>query len=165
MTSAPSRIRMLVELAALPAPTLLPSGLPAPRAPEPDDSTTLARLALTAFSGTVDDDWSLSDYADDIEATLGGRFGPFLADASALVGTPTQAIGAVLLTYEYELPFMPYCLTDPATQRRGLATHLILRAARVLLRDGHQQLHLAVVETNPATALYTRLGFRQVPLP
>lgn len=131
----------------------------------PGDVASLAQLASDAFRGSADGDWSLEQYVDDMEATLAGRFGAFLAEAGALVATPTRTLGAVLFTHEHGLPSMPYCLTDPLAQRQGLATHLITRAGHILLRDGHRQLQLAVLETNPAVALYARLGFRRLPEP
>jgi ribosomal-protein-alanine N-acetyltransferase len=53
----------------------------------------------------------------------------------------------------------------PAARRRGIATSLLLNAARHALEQGATELFLEVDTTNlPAIALYKRLGFVQVGL-
>jgi len=73
--------------------------------------------------------------------------------------------GSPLRLEEEELPFLAFCLTRPDRRRRGLAGGLIGTAARALSAEGHRELHLVVTETNPARALYERLGFRELPDP
>jgi GNAT superfamily N-acetyltransferase len=72
---------------------------------------------------------------------------------------------AVIFTWWYDLPLLAFCLTHPEHRGHGLATRLITHAARELAAEGHEAMHLAVTESNPARALYERLGFREAPIP
>ena len=154
---------MLAELGDVPA-------VPPPRdvrAVTASDAPALGQLASAAYRGTVDDEGeTLDEHVSEMEATLAGRYGPWLASASRLVQPPQQPVTtAVLVTLWDDLPFLAFCLTRPDAQRRGLAAALISEAARSLEAAGHLQVHLAVSRANPAVRLYERLGFREVPRP
>jgi GNAT superfamily N-acetyltransferase len=84
---------------------------------------------------------------------------------SKAVPAGNELVAAALFTWWYDLPLLAFCLTHPDHQGRGLATRLVTHAARELAAEGHEAMHLAVTETNPARALYERLGFREAPLP
>ena len=163
MTDArPRRLRLLARLADIPA-------APEPVASRPvrdDDGPALGRLAMAAYGGGVDDPHQPEPWhVEDLTAALAGRYGRLLTSVSAVVDADDGLAAAVLFTWWYELPFLAFCLTHPARQRRGLATGLIGQAAQALAAEGHRQVHLVVTETNPARRLYERLGFREVPIP
>jgi GNAT superfamily N-acetyltransferase len=153
---------MLARLSDIPAP-----GAPAAsRAVRADDGPALGRLALAAYTGTVDDPGeSEAWHVEDLTAALAGRYGRLLTPVSTVVDADDGLAAAALFVWWDELPFLAFCLTHPDRQGEGLATALITHAARALAADGHRQVHLAVTETNPARALYARLGFREAPIP
>lgn len=163
MTDArPRRLRMLARLADVPA-------APAPVASRPvrgDDGPALGRLAMAAYGGGVDDPHQPEAWhVEDLTAALAGRYGRLLTSVSAVVDADDGLAATTLFTWWDELPFLAFCLTHPDRQGRGLATGLIGQAAQALAAAGHRQVHLVVTETNPARALYERLGFREVPIP
>lgn len=154
---------MLARLTDVPAPT----GPVAARPLGPEDGPALGRLAFAAYRGSVDDHGETEDeHVEDLTATLAGRYGRLLTPASAAVADADGALtAAVLFTWWDALPLLAFVLTHPHDRGRGLATGLIAHAARTLADDGHRQVQLVVTETNPARALYTRLGFREAPIP
>jgi GNAT superfamily N-acetyltransferase len=153
----PRRLRMLARLSDVPA----APAPPALRAVRADDGPALGRLAMAAYSGGVDDPHEPSAWhIEDLTAALAGRYGRLLTPASAVVDADDGLAAAALFTWWDELPFLAFCLTHPARQGRGLATGLIAHAARSLAAEGHREVQLVVTETNPARALYERLGFR-----
>jgi GNAT superfamily N-acetyltransferase len=153
---------MVARLADVPAP-------PGPVASRPlaaGDGPALGRLAYAAYRGSVDDNgeheaWHVAD----LTAALGGEYGRFMTPVSRAVPAGDELAGAVVFTWWDDLPLLAFCLTHPDHRGRGLATRLITHAARELAADGHHAMHLAVTETNPARALYERLGFREAPVP
>ena len=158
----PRRLRMIARLADVPSP-------PGPIASRPvraGDGTALGLLAYAAYRGSVDDNgepeaWHVAD----LTSALEDEYGRLLTPVSAVVDAEDGLAAAVLFTWWDELPFLAFCLTHPDRQRRGLATGLIAHAARELAAEGHEAMHLAVTETNPARGLYERLGFRETSLP
>jgi GNAT superfamily N-acetyltransferase len=130
------------------------------------DGTALGLLAYAAYRGSVDDNgeheaWHVAD----LTSALEDEYGPLLTPVSRVVDGDDGLAAAALFTWWDELPFLAFCLTHPDRQGRGLATRLIGQAAQALAAEGHRQVHLVVTETNPARALYERLGFREVPIP
>jgi GNAT superfamily N-acetyltransferase len=158
----PRRLRMLARVSDVPAPR-------APAASRPvraDDGPALGRLALAAYGGGVDDPGEPEAWhVEDLTAALAGRYGRLLTPVSAVVDADEGLAAAALFTWFDALPFLAFCLTHPDHQGRGIATGLITQAARALAAEGHHEIHLAVTETNPARALYQRLGFREAPIP
>ena len=121
---------------------------------------------MAAYGGGVDDPHQPEPWhVEDLTAALAGRYGRLLTPVSAVVDGDDGVAAAALFTWWDGLPFLAFCLTHPDRQRRGLATALIGQAAQALAAEGHRQVHLVVTETNPARALYERLGFREVPIP
>jgi GNAT superfamily N-acetyltransferase len=151
---------MLARLADVPPP-------PGPIRSRPvraGDGPALGLLAHAAYRGSVDDNgeheaWHVAD----LTSALDGEYGRLLTPLSKAVPAADELIATALITWWDDLPLLAFCLTHPDHQRRGLATRLITHAARELAADGHEEMHLAVTETNPARALYERLGFRQTP--
>ena len=163
MTDAPPRrLRMVARLADVPA----PPGAVASRPVGEGDGPALGRLAYAAYRGSVDDNgeqeaWHVAD----LTSALAGEYGRFMAPVSRAVPTGDGLAAAVVFTWWDDLPLLAFCLTHPDHQGRGLATRLVTHAARELAADGHAAMHLAVTSTNPARALYARLGFREAPVP
>jgi GNAT superfamily N-acetyltransferase len=158
----PRRLRMIARLADVPPP-------PGPIRSRPvsaGDGTALGLLAYAAYRGSVDDNgeheaWHVAD----LTSALQDEYGRLLTPVSKTVPAGDELIAAAVFTWWDDLPLLAFCLTHPDHQRRGLATRLVTHAARELAAEGHEAMHLAVTETNPARALYERLGFRETPLP
>jgi GNAT superfamily N-acetyltransferase len=158
----PRRLRMIARLADVPA----PPGPVASRPVGPGDGTALGLLAYAAYRGSVDDNgeheaWHVAD----LTAALEDEYGRLMTPVSRAVPAGDGLVAAAIFTWWGELPLLAFCLTHPDHRGEGLATRLITHAARELAADGHEAMHLAVTETNPARALYVRLGFRAAPLP
>jgi ribosomal protein S18 acetylase RimI-like enzyme len=152
---------MLARLADVPAPAPVAS-----RPVRDDDGPALGRLAMAAYGGSVDDpNQPEAWHVEDLTAALAGRYGRLLTPVSAVVDADDGLEAAALFTWWDDLPFLAFCLTRPDRQGRGIATGLITHAARTLEADGHREVQLAVTQTNPARALYERLGFREAPIP
>jgi GNAT superfamily N-acetyltransferase len=153
---------MVARLADVPTP-------PGPVAARPvrvGDGPALGVLAHAAYRGSVDDNgeheaWHVAD----LTAALEGEYGRLMTPVSRAVPEADRLVAAVLFAWWYELPLLAFCLTHPDHRGEGLATRLITHAARELAADGHDAMHLAVTEANPARALYERLGFREAPPP
>jgi GNAT superfamily N-acetyltransferase len=158
----PKRLRMVAPLAAVPP----PPGPVASRPVQAGDGPALGRLAYAAYRGSVDDNgedeaWHVAD----LTAALVGTYGRFMQPVSRTVAVGDTLVAAAIFTWSDELPLLAFCLTHPDHRGEGLATRLITHAARELAADGYQEMHLAVTATNPARALYERLGFREAPVP
>lgn len=164
--SAGRRLRMVADLKSMRRCPAAAAGLARLRRLSVTDAQALGRLAYEAFKGGVDDHGEpVEDHIEDVRRTLAGDFGPLMIDASTAATAANAIVAAVIITWEHGGPFMPYCLTAPTFQRRGIATYLIARSAQTLRDQGHEQLALAVLDDNPARRLYLRLGFREAPLP
>ena len=158
----PGRLRMLARLADVPP----PPGPVASRAVRAGDGTALGVLAYAAYRSSVDDNgeheaWHVAD----LTSALEDEYGRLLTPVSRAVPAGDELVAAAVFTWWDDLPLLAFCLTHPEHQGRGLATRLVTHAARELAAEGHEAIHLAVTETNPARALYERLGFRATPLP
>jgi len=135
----------------------------------PTDKEPLAELMLDAYRGTVDyANETLADAVNEIEHTMSGSYGRFLAGCSFVVAGEDGLSSATLVTLadegtRSECPLLAFAITRKRDQRRGLASALILRSAAALRGQGHRRLGLAVTADNePARRLYARLGFRRV---
>lgn len=153
----PRRLRMLARLADVPP----PPGPVASRPVRAGDGAALGVLAYAAYRGSVDDNgeheaWHVAD----LTSALEDEYGRLMTPVSRAVPAGDELIAAALFTWWDDLPLLAFCLTHPEHQGRGLATRLVTHAARELAAEGHEAMHLAVTETNPARALYERLGFR-----
>jgi GNAT superfamily N-acetyltransferase len=130
------------------------------------DGPALGVLAHAAYRGSVDDNgeheaWHVAD----LTSALEDEYGRLMTPVSRAVPAGNELIAATLFTWWDDLPLLAFCLTHPEHQGRGLATRLITHAARELAAEGHEAMHLAVTQTNPARALYERLGFREAAVP
>jgi GNAT superfamily N-acetyltransferase len=153
---------MVARLADVPP----PPGPVGSRPVREGDGTALGLLAHAAYRGSVDDNgeheaWHVAD----LTAALDGEYGRLMTPVSRAVPAGDALVAAAIFTWWDDLPLLAFCLTHPDHRGQGLATRLIAHAARELAADGHDAMHLAVTETNPARALYERLGFREAPVP
>ena len=153
---------MLARLADVPP----PPGPVASRPVRAGDGTALGVLAFAAYQGSVDDNgqheaWHVAD----LTSALEDHYGQLMTPVSRAVPAGDALVAAAVFTWWDDLPLLAFCLTHPDHQGRGLATRLVTHAARELAARGHEAMHLAVTETNPARALYERLGFRATPPP
>jgi ribosomal protein S18 acetylase RimI-like enzyme len=117
---------------------------------------------LSAYAGTVDDEGgeTLETALAEIDATLGGDYGPFMPEHSVVVERAGRIVSATLITGWLDRPFVAFSMTDPAFQRQGLARDSLQMAMASLHRAGHQQLSLVVTLANThAHRLYASLGF------
>jgi GNAT superfamily N-acetyltransferase len=158
----PRRLRMLARLADVPP----PPGPVASRPVRTGDGPALGVLAYAAYRGSVDDNgeheaWHVAD----LTSALEHEYGRLMTPVSRAVPAGGALVAAAIFTWWDDLPLLAFCLTHPDHQGRGLATRLVTHAARELAAEGHEAMHLAVTETNPARALYERLGFRATPRP
>jgi GNAT superfamily N-acetyltransferase len=143
-----------------------PPGPVASRPVRAGDGPALGRLAHAAYRDSVDDNgedeaWHVAD----LTAALAGRYGRLMEPVSRAVPVDDRLVAAAVFTWVDELPLLAFCLTHPDHRGNGLATRLITHAARELDAEGYREMHLAVTATNPARALYERLGFREAPIP
>jgi ribosomal protein S18 acetylase RimI-like enzyme len=121
-----------------------------------------ADLMVDAYWGTVD--WEDGDdatvAAHELRDVFDGESGAYLADASLSMlddlGAPICVIACAL--YEGE-PTILFVYTAAKYKRQGMAEALIRHSAAVLQAAGYERIFLFVTDTNPAKALYERLGF------
>lgn len=133
---------------------------------QPEDGGALGALMWNAYRGTIDDEYAtLSEAVDDAGATLAGKWGPTIGEASlaAVLGDRLVAAVIVVRDAEHEMwPLLAFALTEPAWQRRGIGEWLIQESIARLASLGVSEVHLAVTRGNPAQRLYERIGFRIV---
>ena len=120
-----------------------------------------------AFQGSADDEYSAPGDAEaDAAGALAGRWGPVVWQASLAAELDCAVVSAVIIVLDdahQDRPLLAFAMTDPACQRRGIGRWLIEESIRRLDGIGVKELHLAVTRSNPAFALYQRLGFEVVP--
>lgn len=127
------------------------------------DRQAIGRVFWLAFRGSVADAYpSRAEAERDADETLAGRWGPLIGDASLIALVGAELVAAVIVVRDTAcagIPLLAYAATVPGYQRRGIATYLIAAAETALAACGRQELHLVVLETNPARRLYDKLGF------
>ena len=126
-----------------------------------EDVATAASLMVESYRGTVD--WEDGDdenvAAAEIRNTIAGDYGTFLPRASLQTRVNGVVSSQIVCTLFEGTPLIAFVYTDPTHAGRGLATRLIRAAAQALDDDGYAELTLYVTDTNPAVALYEKLGF------
>jgi ribosomal protein S18 acetylase RimI-like enzyme len=127
-----------------------------------EDVRALGALMLAAYRGSVDDEGeSESDAVAEVERTVGGGYGPPLAEGSLVVEDEGRILGASMTTLFESDPCLIYLVVDPEMKRRGIGTFLVGACGNALLSAGYRTLDLFVTEANaPAVNLYRKLGFR-----
>jgi ribosomal protein S18 acetylase RimI-like enzyme len=128
------------------------------------DVRVLGTLMLAAYRGTVDDEGeSLVEATAEVERTVAGEYGPFLADCSFVADDGWRIVGACMVTMWEGHPLLAHTIVHPDMKRRGVGTFLLAATGNALLAAGHSELDLFVTEENePAVNLYRKLGFRVV---
>lgn len=128
------------------------------------DRQPLAELLIAAYAGTIDDEGETPEQAlAEIDRTLAGAYGPFLAACSFVVERNGELLAASLITRWQEAPLLAFVMVAPHAQRRGLAQQVLRASIAALWEQGETTLMLFVTDGNaPAQQLYARLGFRRV---
>lgn len=120
-----------------------------------------ASLMVDAYRDTVDwedgDDESVAQA--EIEKTIAGEYGEFLGFASFSIAKEGRPAAQIAISNFEGVPTILFVYTGKAHQKQGLAERLIRAAARALQERGFDKIQLFVTATNPARALYERLGF------
>ncbi|ALE92251.1 acetyltransferase [Arthrobacter alpinus] len=132
------------------------------------DLPRLGELYFTAYEPGIAGD-SMQAAIDDIRASMAGKYGQFLPDASHVALDETGKIVAAVLVVERaigddtpESPFIIELITDRQHRRRGLAEDLVLLTMDTLFNAGQHDVALRVEGTNSAAlALYLSLNFRR----
>jgi GNAT superfamily N-acetyltransferase len=105
------------------------------------DRQPLAELLIAAYAGTVDDGGETSEEAlAEIDRTLGGAYGPFLAPCSFLVERNGTLLAASLLTRWQEAPLVAFVMVAPHAQRQGLAEQTLRCSMAALWEQGETTL-------------------------
>jgi GNAT superfamily N-acetyltransferase len=129
------------------------------------DGEALARLMFDAYRGTIDDEGeSFEDAKAEVRRTFDGGYGEMIWDSS-FVATERDEAGfdsASVVTLWRGSPLLAFSMTQPAAQRRGLASLVIAASMRSLAARGHSKLSLVVTCGNTrAERFYEKLGFRR----
>lgn len=131
------------------------------------DEPAVARLMWAAFLGQGEDAYpDPAEAAADAQKVLSGSWGPVVWPATLAAERAGALAAAVIVIRDdahQDVPLLAYAMVAPGRQRQGLGGWLITECVRRLHTAGLRELHLAVLRTNPAQALYQRLGFELVP--
>ncbi|MBP2414349.1 ribosomal protein S18 acetylase RimI-like enzyme [Arthrobacter stackebrandtii] len=138
------------------------------RTVQPTDLPRLGELYFTAYDAGVAGD-SLEVAIADMQASLEGKYGPFLPEASHVALDESGKIVAAVLVVERavgddtpEAPFIIELITDREHRRRGLAEDLVLATLDTLFNEGQKDVALRVEASNSAAlALYLSLDFHR----
>ncbi|MGO4382987.1 GNAT family N-acetyltransferase [Specibacter sp. RAF43] len=132
------------------------------------DLPRLGELYFTAYDPGVAGE-SLAEAVADIKASLEGKYGSFLPEASHVALDDDGKIVAAVLVVEHAIgddtpdaPFIIELITDRNHRRRGLAEDLVMATMDTLFNNGHKDVALRVEASNSAAlALYLSLDFRR----
>lgn len=120
----------------------------------------LARSAIAAYAGTVDDEGETPEQAlVEIDRTLGGAYGPFLASCSFVLERNGKLLAASLITHWQKTPLLAFVMVAPHVQRQGIAEQVLRCSMAALWEQGETTLTLFVTAGNtPAQRLYISIG-------
>jgi ribosomal protein S18 acetylase RimI-like enzyme len=128
------------------------------------DKSSLASIYFAAYDRQIVGD--LKAAQDEIERTFEGEYGQLDLEASPIATYLGSPVGSVMTVTEAPWddtppgPFIIEIMIHPDHQRRGLAEHLMLAAARRLAAGGNRTMALRVMSDNDkALPLYEKLGF------
>lgn len=131
-----------------------------------NDTHLLGSLMLNAYLDTIDyNGESLEDAVSEIQATINGKYGPFMDKCSFLIERDGKAISASIITWfdEEKKPLLAFSMTHPDFKNQGLGTYLLKKSINALLEEGYRELYLVVTDGNkPALHLYEKLGFKRI---
>lgn len=131
------------------------------------DGEVLGALMYDAYHDTIDDEGETPREAQtEIEATLNGKYGPFLGACSFMIEEQGRALGASIITDWTDertgkrQPLLAFLMTAPEAMGRGMATYLLSKSINALLAAGERELVLFVtVDNEAAVHIYQKLGF------
>lgn len=128
-----------------------------------EDADALGLLMHAAYHGTIDDEGETPDqFVAEARATLGGKWGEFVSDASYVIEMGGRIVSATVVTMWKSEPLLAYSVTDPPYQGRGMGSFLIRRTMNALAAKGCSHLDLGVTAGNAAAEhLYRKLGFEK----
>lgn len=128
------------------------------------DIPLLGALMLASYRGTVDyEGETLQDAIKEVEATIHGKYGPFITSSSFLIEVEKRMLSATMIIWseKMQLPLVAFSMTHPDGQNQGMATFLIKKSINTLHTQGYKELYLVVTEKNAAAYhVYEKLGFR-----
>jgi ribosomal protein S18 acetylase RimI-like enzyme len=119
---------------------------------------------LAAYRDTVDYEGETEeDAVAEVERTLGGEYGPMIADCSFVASHEGRMVAAAIVVLSQDRPLLAYLLVEPEMSRKGIGTFLLQASGNTLLDAGHTELDLYVTEDNhPAVNLYRKVGFEEI---
>ncbi len=125
------------------------------------DRGALAELMLDAFRGTIDDEGEdLAGALAEVDRTVAGEYGEYLAEFSLVIERDDQLISACLITLFEGAPWLSCSMTRRSCKRQGLARVLLIECMHRLAAHGYTQMGLIVTVGNTAAqAMYRSLGF------
>ncbi|MGP9501673.1 GNAT family N-acetyltransferase [Specibacter sp. AOP5-B1-6] len=140
----------------------------ASRTVQETDLPRLGELYFTAYDAGMAGD-SLEVALADIQASMAGKYGLFLPEASHVALDDDGRIVAAVLVVERAIgddtpdaPFIIELITDRGHRRQGLAEDLVLATLDTLFNDGQKDVALRVEASNSAAlALYLSLDFHR----
>lgn len=128
------------------------------------DVHSLGVLMLEAYQGTIDyEGETLEDAVREVQATIDGKYGPFLNECSFLIEEGERILSACMVAWSerMQLPLLAYSMTHPAVRSQGMATFLIKKSINALHAKRYKEIYLVVTEGNEAAQhLYKKIGFR-----
>jgi len=130
---------------------------------EAADVPALGSLLLAAYRDTVDfEGETQEDAVAEVERTLGGEYGPMIADCSFVASNGGRIVAAAVVVLSQDRPLVAHLVVKPAMSRKGIGTFLLHAVGNALLDAGHTELDLYVTEDNdPAVNLYRKVGFEE----
>jgi RimJ/RimL family protein N-acetyltransferase len=136
------------------------------RQPVEADRESLARLMLSAYRGSVDDDGeTLDDTRQEVSAYFAGRDARPLLGSSWLCLVSDELASACLAGWweAGRVPVIAYVMTDAGHKRRGLAAAALRATLQSLQGQGFAEVRACITEGNTASErLHARLGFVRV---
>ncbi|MDJ0315956.1 MULTISPECIES: GNAT family N-acetyltransferase [Arthrobacter] len=132
------------------------------------DIPRLGELYFTAYDAGLAGE-SIEVALADIQASMAGKYGRFLPEASHVALDDQGKIVAAVLVVERAIgedtpdaPFIIELITDRGHRRQGLAEDLVLATLDTLFNEGQSDVALRVEATNSAAlALYLSLDFHR----
>jgi ribosomal protein S18 acetylase RimI-like enzyme len=124
----------------------------------------LGSLMLAAYRDTVDYEGETEeDAVAEVERTLGGEYGPMVADCSFVASHGGGIVAASVVVLSQDRPLLAHLVVEPEMSRKGIGTFLLHASGNALLGAGYAEMDLYVTEDNhPAVNLYRKVGFEVI---